>query len=257
MPASSSYHTQHTASWLDMQLSSDSDFYPISTRTPITFASTSCIQISGSSASNSNNSSHASAVIPSSWLQLHLSSDDNGHDAGANQQDSISNDLSDILERYVQKHGLFSETEFPSDDDDGPSDDYQPESAKESGPAWIRSYQADDSDAMSEGQDVESSVDIDPMLNLGCPTLWLPALEQLHTLNPQKHVGEAVLNMFLMTKWYPKYGQGPLRYADMTAVAPSLVNKMPALDEIQNFSKDTSCLLPRNIPIPLVRLDSF
>jgi hypothetical protein len=78
------------------------------------------------------------------------------------------------------------------------------------------------------------------MLNLARPTLWLPALEQLHTLNPQMSIANAVLNFFLMTKWFPKHGQGPLRYADMVAVAPMLVNnveRMPDLKEIQTFQQ--------------------
>src|SRR5882757_10089975 len=78
------------------------------------------------------------------------------------------------------------------------------------------------------------------MLNLARPTLWAPAFEQLWTLNPQMPVGGAVLNFFLMTKWYPTRGLGPLQYADIMAVAPPIVNnlgKMPNLNEIRTFQQ--------------------
>lgn len=78
------------------------------------------------------------------------------------------------------------------------------------------------------------------MLNLARPTLWVPAFEQLHTLNPQMPVGGAVLNFFLMTKWCPTRGLGPLQYADIMAVAPPIVNnlgQMPNLNEIRTFQQ--------------------
>ncbi|KAG1900831.1 uncharacterized protein F5891DRAFT_1188319 [Suillus fuscotomentosus] len=279
MPKSSSSSMQHNSRWLDMQLSSDSD--PQQTSDKRNSTSTSCIhenqptalcednvnfqifQISQSSASNSED------LPQSSWLQLQLSSEDSsemlsdiGHNKGdpvrsaskrcLNDVDSsdseasqhhhlIYDDLSDILEEYIQRHRSLSEMEdlLSQSDDDGPFDDYQPGSAEECSPIWMRSFHADDSAAISEvPDDVESPVNVNPMLNLTRPTIWLSALEQLHTLNPQMHIGNAVLNFFLMTKWYPKHGQGPLKYADMVAVAPLLVNnmeRMPNLKEIQTF----------------------
>ncbi|KAG2125005.1 hypothetical protein BD769DRAFT_1669167 [Suillus cothurnatus] len=265
MSESSSYSTQHTSRWLNMQLSSDSDLQHTSNNRNTTSTSTLCThtiqptslfeddvnsQISESSTSNSKDlyQGQDSSAIQSSWLQLQLSSEDSSEivsDIDYNKEDSVSqnDDLSDILEEYIQSHGLLSDIEdsLSQSDGDDPADDYQPGSAEECGPAWIKTSQADNSADISEVQDnIKSPVNVDPLLNLARPTLWLPALEQLHTLNPQMSIGNAVLNFFLMTKWSPKHGQGPLRYADMMAVAPMLVNNMeivPDLKEIQTFQQ--------------------
>ncbi|KAG2057203.1 hypothetical protein BDR06DRAFT_969416 [Suillus hirtellus] len=145
----------------------------------------------------------------------------------------------------MQRHEVSSNagtSEGPlSESDQGRADDYHPESLEECGPAWTRSHLADDLSVNSEPQDdMESPVDIDSMLNLAHPTLWVPAFEQLHTLNPQMPVGGTVLNFFLMTKWCPTHGLGPLQYADIMTVAPPIVNnlgQMPNLDEIQTFQQ--------------------
>jgi hypothetical protein len=161
MPESSSYSTQHASRWLNMQLSSDSDLqYTSSLENPC----------------------QGSSAIQSSWLQLQLSSEDSSEvvsDIGYNQEDSVRSsskrglddvdssdsgvsqhdDLSDILEEYIQSHGLLSEIEDPlsqSDGDDS-ADDYQPGSAEEWGPTWIKTSQADGSARISEVEDnVES-----------------------------------------------------------------------------------------------------
>ena len=49
-----------------------------------------------------------------------------------------------------------------------------------------------------------------------------------------------VMNFFLFIKWCPTHGQGLLRYADITAVAPPLINntnQMPSVQEIQIFQR--------------------
>lgn len=144
-------------------------------------------QMSQSSASNSEDLPQGSSIIQSSWLQLQLSSEDSsemlsdiGHKKGdpvrsaskrclddVDSSDSetsqhhhlIYDDLSDILEEYVQRHGSLSEMEdlLSQSDDDGPFDDYQPGSAEECSPIWMRSFHTDDSAAISEvPDDVES-----------------------------------------------------------------------------------------------------
>jgi hypothetical protein len=187
--------TSSYSKWLDMQLSSDSDLQHTSNKRPTTSASTSCIyEIQAtslleddvnsttreSSASSSKDLCQGSSAIQSSWLQLQLSSEDSSEvlsDRGCNKGDSIRSfsqrylddiddsdseisqhdDLSDILEEYIQSHGLLSETEDSLSDDDDPADDYQPGSAEEYGPAWIQTSQADDSAGISEVQNnVES-----------------------------------------------------------------------------------------------------
>jgi hypothetical protein len=77
--------------------------------------------------------------------------DVDGSDSGISQND----DLSDILEEYIQSHGLLSDIEdsLSQSDGDDPADDYQPGSAEECGPAWIKTSQADNSADISEVQD--------------------------------------------------------------------------------------------------------
>ncbi|KAG2139971.1 hypothetical protein BD769DRAFT_1663142 [Suillus cothurnatus] len=196
--------TSSYSKWLDMQLSSDSDLQHTSNNRPITSASTSYIyeiQATSLLEDDVNSTTRESSAIQSSWLQLQLSSEDSSEvlsDRGCNKGDSIRSfsqrylddiddsdseisqhdDLSDILEEYIQSHGLLSETEDSLSDDDDPADDYQPGSAEEYSPAWIQTSQADDSAGISEVQNnIKSPVNIDPMLNLARPTLWLPALE--------------------------------------------------------------------------------
>jgi hypothetical protein len=109
MSESSSYSTQHTSRWLNMQLSSDSDLQHTSNNRNTTSTSTLCThtiqptslfeddvnsQISESSTSNSKDlyQGQDSSAIQSSWLQLQLSSEDSSEivsDIDYNKEDSV------------------------------------------------------------------------------------------------------------------------------------------------------------------------
>jgi len=106
--------------------------------------------------SNLENPCQGSSAIQSLWLQLQLSSEDSLEvvsDIGYNQEDSVRSsskrglddvdssdsqvsqhdNLSDILEEYIQSHRLLSEVEDPlsQSDSDNSADNYQPGSAEE------------------------------------------------------------------------------------------------------------------------------
>ncbi|KAG2059867.1 hypothetical protein BDR06DRAFT_967436 [Suillus hirtellus] len=114
------------------------------------------------------------------------------------QSSAIDDDLSDILRGYIQKHEMSSGTDSQEDDHDSSMDDYQPGSSEKCSPSWTRSDLAEDL-VTPELQD----------------EIKAPAFQQLQTLNLQMSIGGAVLNFFLMTKWYLTHGKGPLQYADM------------------------------------------
>ncbi|KAG2123865.1 hypothetical protein DEU56DRAFT_917272 [Suillus clintonianus] len=260
MSESQPYSPQHTSAWLDMQLSSDSDLHGSSDRTnhgiyisPSTSASPTRETETSEDGLNFGRSS-----VQSSWLQLELPSEESsemrsdadvvtGSDTRIRHSHPICDDLFDILEEYMQRHEESSDAGTPegplSESDQDRADDYRPESLEECGPAWTRSHLADDSSATSEPQDDMESPGCSrcrPDVELGTPHPMGSCFEQLHTLNPQMPVGGAVLNFFLMTKWYPTCGLGPLQYADIMAVAPPIVNnlgQMPHLNEIRTFQQ--------------------
>lgn len=99
-----------------------------------------------------SNASHDKEVSGISFFQAHINS---------SSHHITYDDLSDILEEYVQRHRSSFKTEDSSsqlEDDDSLADDYQPESGEECTPTWVRSCQASDSAAIVDVQsDIECS----------------------------------------------------------------------------------------------------